>query len=205
MVFSRYFLAFFVVLLLAFSAKADTYKYAIMAKGDTAGYLVIQQTLQNDTVSYSFESEASITFIKRFDVTNTKQCNYYEDMLVYAESKTVVNGETRDHSSCSWNEKGYTIKSDNDEYLQPEPVYFGAMRLFFQEPSNVSKIYSESKAKYYNIGKVGTNAYRINTGFGKHDTYYYQNGKVIFAEMVTPLIDFQLILVDVMPSKIAAN
>lgn len=172
---------------------AEEFEYAIITKNDTAGYLHVSSWTQNDTVFYRYFSDAQTTILKTFHVVSERVCKYLDGQLIFSHCENVVNGDVRDAATTTWKGSYYEIIENDKKELENEAIDFSSVLLFFTEPKYIEKTYSELKAQFLEFSKPAENTYKLSTGWGKHSTYFYENGLLTKAEIVTPFISFELI------------
>ena len=173
--------------------KAEKTVYTIITKNDTAGYLHVSKWIENDTVFYSYHSDATTTLLKTFHVISDRVCKYIDGQLVYCHSKNIVNGDIRDNATTAWKGTYYEVVNGGEKKIEDDIIDFSSLLLFFSEPQNIEETYSELKAKFLGLKKEAENAYRIDTGWGRHSTYFYESGIMKRAEISIPLISFELV------------
>lgn len=172
---------------------AEKTVYTIITKNDTAGYLHVSTWEEMDTVFYSYYSDATTTLLKTFHVVSERICKYIDGQLIYSHSENIVNGDLRDKAITAWKGSHYEIINGDEQSVEADIIDFSSLLLFFSEPQNIEKTYSELKAKFLGLNKEAENAYRIDTGWGRHSTYFYESGMLKRAEISIPLITFELI------------
>ncbi|MEX0812260.1 MAG: DUF6134 family protein [Chitinophagales bacterium] len=168
-------------------------KYTIVTKNDTAGYLEVSKWQEMDTVFYSYYSNATTTLLKTFHVVSERICKYANGQLVFSHSENIVNGNVRDAATTIWKGSHYEIQNGNSSSIENEIIDFSSVLLFFLEPKNIQETFSELKTSFIAFSKPEEHAYKLNTGWGKHSTYFYEQGLLKKAEIVTPLISFELL------------
>lgn len=168
-------------------------KFTIVTKNDTAGYLEVSRWQKMDTVFYSYYSNATTTLLKTFHVVSERFCKYTNGQLVFSHSENVVNGSVKDKATTVWKGSHYEIQNGSSKSIEDKIIEFSSLMLFFLEPKQINTTYSELKTNFLEFSQPEENAYKLSSGWGRHSTYFYEQGLLQKAEIVTPLISFELL------------
>ena len=82
-------------------------------------------------------------------------------------------------------------KKSYDKYYHA--INFTTVLLFFGEPVKRSKVWGELNCRYQSLTCVGENAYSMDTGGGRANTFYYKNGNLVKAFFNTIMLDFDIL------------
>lgn len=137
--------------------------YDIYLFGNRIGQSVIEKTARNDSISrYTLNSasEATVFFTTR-KVSLVYDILYRNEHLFSSYSKNTRNEEV--HVTTIKRENNtYLMKRDDGSFCIKPEVDCSTVKLFFHEPCDNQKIFSERLGEYPVIKKTGDGLYRIN-------------------------------------------
>lgn len=185
------FLAFISSSLLGLS---QSLKYKITTKNIEIGFLTVDRIISENSVSIEAKSEVKIHVFKTIDISYTLKSIYIGNHLNHSSVISYVNGKI--HSSCETTKEGNTYKIHQDEKHSEitEIIDFSGAMMYYEEPINKDKVYSEFNSVIKDIKKVGEHTYELYEPNGSlTNTYYYENG--VLAKAVNPhhIANFELI------------
>lgn len=107
---------------------------------------------------------------------------YKNGKLFSAYAKNVKDGVT-EIVNIVWQDTKYIIERGEERLQMLHPLDFSAILLYFTEPLNRTKIFSERMGEYANFVKTGTGQYECKTANGVNNIYRYKDGKLVELEM----------------------
>lgn len=172
-------------------------QYVITSDDDTVGHLTVSSWQSGDTMIYEYFSDATVKFFGSHHVISRKTCKYVGSKLVSSISTHYENGSLRDSVTLFWRGTYYDVYENGDYDKQTDAVNFGAIKMFFAEPKGEPKVFAEVKLEFQDLTCTAKGCYMADAGWGRKNMYYYDiDGQLIRAEINSPLIDFQLHLVN---------
>ena len=81
-----------------------------------------------------------------------------------------------------WNQGKLLINNNGSMMELPELVRFSSLSLFFTEPQNLQKVFSERLGKFFEVIKKADGFYTAILD-GNTTTYQYKNGKLVRMEI----------------------
>lgn len=176
----------FTLLLLLIVAPTFAQKLAfdVILFGNKIGQTVVEQTTKSDSITVyelNSHSEARILF------TSHKVALHYELMfkrgqLISAYSKGNSNGKV-DVTTINWQGTRYFMKRDDGTFHVNVPVYCTTTMLFFSEPCDGARVFSERMGEFRTIKKTEPGVYKADMQDGLTYYYRYKAGKLIELEM----------------------
>jgi len=187
-------LLFIVLLFNCFLGIAQTLKYNIKARNNDIGILIVERVIKGNTTTIEAQSDVKIHVFKTIDISYTLKSIYNDNELIYSSVTSYVNGSI--HSSCKTTKEGsiYTIHQDGESSDYTKIIDYSAAMMYFKEPINKNKVYSEFNSVIKDIKKVGEHVYELyDPEKGLTNTFYYENG--ILVKTINPhhFADFELI------------
>lgn len=186
-------LLFAFVLLTNALTGTEVANYKITTKGDTVGELSVKRWTKGDTTYYEYNSEAKVRFFGMHHVISYKMCKYVNGKMVYANSFHHENGELKDSVVLHWKGSYYDVLENGSTDRIDKAVEFGMICFFFEEPpKDLKETFAEVKLDFREMSCTAKGCYQADGGWGKKSNYIYKNGKLILAEINSPIIDFEL-------------
>ena len=123
------------------------------------------------------------SFVKVWVVINIKvnfnQSNLYRDgILKQGAVIRTVNGSTKVNNNILWQPGGgyICLKKDGDTVRHKEEIKYSTAMLYFVEPVNLNRIYSEGSLAFIPIKKTEGHTYELTLVDGNKNYYTYENG-----------------------------
>jgi len=141
-------------------------------------------TLKTSSVNTSMGQMYYIeSFVKVWVVINIKvnynQSNIYKDgVLRQGAVIRTVNGSTKMNNNILWQPGGgyICLKKDGDTVRHKEEIKYSTAMLYFAEPINLSRVYSEGALAFIPIKKTEDHTYELTLIDGNKNYYTYKNG-----------------------------
>lgn len=176
----------FTILLLTFCRPSFSQKlvYDIFLFGNKIGQSVIEKTIRNDSITrYTLNSasEATVFFTTR-KVSLIYDILYKNDQLFSSYSKNTRNDEVH-ITTIKWENNTYIMKREDGSFCIKPLVDCSTVKLFFHEPCDNQKIFSERLGEYRVIKKTGEALYQAEMKEGITYYYHYKNDKLVELEM----------------------
>jgi len=116
-------------------------------------------------------------FLIKVTVKSIEEAIFQNGILVYSSLCRIVNGDEKINRRMQATGITYKLTSkDKITTLPSYPINYSVLSLYYQEPVNVSKIYSDNFQQYVNIKKVATDKYQVIFPNGNINYYTYKNG-----------------------------
>lgn len=148
---------------------------SIVKKQDEKGF-VTYNLRSNTSVSVMFQEKTSSM---SFDV------KYYGGKLFSALCKVVNNG-SQVITEITKEAEGYIIKKENELLKIAEAITFSSMELYFTEPINEKRVFSERLGEFVAFEKTAPGEY-VNRLKDVTNIYRYRNGTLYEVEIRKPL------------------
>lgn len=148
---------------------------SIVKKHDEKGF-VTYNLRSNTSVSVMFQEKTSSM---SFDV------KYYGGKLFSALCKVVNNG-SQVITEITKEAEGYIIKKENELLKIAESITFSSMELYFTEPINEKRVFSERLGEFVAFEKTAPGEY-VNRLKDVTNIYRYRNGTLYEVEIRKPL------------------
>ncbi|MES2773622.1 MAG: DUF6134 family protein [Bacteroidota bacterium] len=168
--------ALFLVLLLPAMAQQER-MYDVIRKGDNVGTL--KASVSNTPLGqfYYIESKVKVWVVINIKI-NYNQTNLFKDgLLQRAAMIRTVNGSTKVSNNIMHSPKGYVcMRMDGDTVMVKDEIRHTIAKLYFTEPLNITRVYSENFLSFLAIKSTGPHTYELTLADGKKNYYTYVNG-----------------------------
>lgn len=169
--------------------------YDILLAGKDVGELMISPAKKGESRE-SLRVQGAINTLF-YDVVYVGENVFERGVLKTSLSSQEVNGKLKEKTNTRQTENSYEIIFAEARTAPKEipeishPINHTVTSLYYREPLNMSRIYSERFGTMCSVKKVATGAYEVVMPDGKKALYSYQNGqcKEVRSEIVgIPLI-----------------
>ena len=177
-------------------AQQKNLNYSIISKGDTVGKMQIMQHISGTDISYSVSSTVTTKMLMTIKVNVHEEAQYHNKKLMSSSSQRIINDKPKANKQTKWYQNYYLVSDDNKQNtLQEKEITYDFSMLYFKEPSDIKKIYSNYYQTNIPIQQQDAHSYQINLPDGGSNTYYYINGVCSHVDMHSTLFNAQMVLV----------
>lgn len=158
---------------------AQTLKYQIFKGKKPIGILTTKKVENGKHTSFHIESDATFRVIFEFSTQFTFEAFYKDGNLFKSSARNILNDSERESTLIEWKEGKYLIIKDGEEPANLDisrPTYSMAS-LYYEEPGNRTKVFSERFGEYLAIKSIGNAQYELTMPDGRSNIYSYENGR----------------------------
>ncbi len=141
-------------------------------------------------VHYKIESSVVVKFFASIKLDYYFSNQFNNGMLKKAHTRNLMNENLRASSQIKWDGKQYDMMVDDEQTVLKEKIDYTMTTLYYDEPKNVDKVFSERYATFCTIKPVGKGKYELTLPNGKKNYYNYVNGKCTEVEVNHSLATF---------------
>ena len=173
------------VIVLIFFAKSltaqnNTLHYDITRNDKIIGFLKLQKKEDGDKTYLNLVSDVNVNFIINTSIKIKEHSVYQNHKLIYSESKRLVNDNEKVNNKTSLINGIYHLdKSGFTETLKVPLINYNLLLMYFNEPSNIARVYSDSFQQMLKIDKVSQQHFNIHLPDGGINEYFYKDGRCI--------------------------
>ena len=162
------------------SAQEKILRYNILHNGDIKGTMTIRHQVSENRIHLKIESEVKTRFLIRVTVQSIEEAIFENGILIYSSLCRIVNGEEKINQQMLWSGVAYKLNAKNKIIAVPAyPIRYSMLSLYYQEPVNVTKIYSDNFQQYVDVKKINQNTYQLSLPNGNVNYYHYMNGTCV--------------------------
>lgn len=154
---------------------AERIQYEVRYSNSNIGTLTADKYLEDGETKYVIKTDVKKRLIKMFHVVFHLDARFSQGSLTKAEVKSIVNDNVWDYSNLKWQKDCYQVsKEDEEPYkLCKEQAAYSTACLYFKEPKEYSRIFSESYTQYVPIKGNRTDGYTLKLPSGNDNYYHY--------------------------------
>ena len=173
----------------------NTSKYFdIVLKDKIVGTLKVSQNTKDSTIYYHSSTVIKTRLIKDIEVDYKYDVTFNDMVLKKANVQITVNDKPHSKTTTLWKNGYYQItKNSNEENTLTEPIDYTTILLYFQEPVDIDRCYSEQDGSVNHIVALGNHTYKKINSQGKENTYYFNNGILKKAVIDGGIVSFDMI------------
>ena len=185
---------FFITFQLAVAKLADTPLYFnIVLKDKIVGSLMATQNSRGLKTYYHSSTIINTRIIKDISVNHKYEVTFVNKILERADADITVNNKPHTKTVTQWkNNKYQIIKNDKNLSVLKDSIEYATIMLYFKEPINVDRCYSEQDGSFNTIISLGNHTYKKINSKGKENVYYYKDGTLKKAIIDGGLINFEI-------------
>ena len=174
----------FLLLFASVYVSAQKHIYDIELFGKKIGSTIVERIDKGDgVVHYSLTSSSEV------DILFTHKTSYMNFDIVYKDGKLFssycknVKDGVAEVVTIAWNGTKYIIKKGEEVMQLTQPIEFSAIQLYFLEPFDKPRIFSERIGQFCTFLKKAEGVYECKTENGVINIYRYKKGLLHELEM----------------------
>lgn len=190
---SLYLLALLICASTSLNAQVEKHEFNIIHNKKSIGTLVATKKTDDLKITYSDETKIVAHFLAKVNVDYTYDVVY--DDGIFQNSIVLIQVNGHEHTKASTKKSGgfyQFIMDDDDEKDIKSSINYSSIRLLFDEPEGIKKIFSEEDGSFHTMEKTGEHSYQKTSPSGHKNMYYYNQGKLQKAEIHAGMISFTM-------------
>ena len=162
-------------------------KYNVYLMGDKIGETTIERKDSAGLKVYSLHSntDAKVLFVEKKSAMCTNVLYDKDGRLFCSFFKNIKNDDTF-LTKVFWDNNKLMVDKDGEKSVLPVAVNFSSLLLYFSEPPNMQKVFSERLGKFFEMVRQSDGTYLASLD-GHSAVYTYKAGKLIALEMKSTL------------------
>ncbi|SHK20935.1 hypothetical protein SAMN04488007_2375 [Maribacter aquivivus] len=172
----------------------NTFYFDIIHKDNVIGSLKASKTIKESKVHYQSVTTINTRVIKEIDVNYLYNVTYENNKLKRANVLIDVNDKPYADILTNWEIDYYQVsKNDKNELVVEEDIKYATILLYFDEPINIKRCYSEQDGSFNTIIPLGNHSYKKINAKNNENIYHYKNGFLEKAEINGGVIKFDIV------------
>lgn len=182
-----YFLLF-MAMALSSSLLAETLHYDVVKDNKKVGYFQIGRSMStNNDVVIRSESTVRVSMLFTIEVIDKMYAVFRNNVLHTATIYRTLNGNVRVNNLTQWQNGKYALstKDEKNSGAFTQSIRFTTVSLYFDEPLNLTEVYSEKFQRMVSVKSIGIHKYQLTLPDGNTAKYTYLNGQCSEVEAKT--------------------
>ncbi|WP_299107723.1 DUF6134 family protein [uncultured Winogradskyella sp.] len=168
--------------------------FDVVHNGKVIGSLNATKTLKDSITYYQSSTTIETRIIKEIRVHYKYDVAFENNMLESSKVDITVNEKPHAKTQTLRNDSDYQIiKNDEDNEILTDSINYTTVQLYFKEPKNIKKCFSEQDGSFNTIMALGNHSYKKINSKGRENIYYYNKGILKKATIDSGLIKFEII------------
>ena len=168
--------------------------FNVVHKGKVIGSLNATKTLKDSITYYHSSTTIETRIIKEIRLNYKYDVAFKKNMLESSKVDITLNEKPHAKTRTLWKDSDYhVIKNDEDKETLTDSINYSTVQLYFKEPKNIDKCYSEQNGSFNTIIALGNHAYKKINSKGRENIYYYKKGLLRKAKIDGGLITFEIV------------
>lgn len=160
----------------------QSHEYEIRYGNHVIGNVSAHCKANGNAKNISIQSKVDMRPLTRFSLDIS--CEF--DNTIMTRSKVVRTGKEGDNKSITTQREGknYTIIQNGEKsMLNNTEIVHSISELYFIEPRQITRIFSESLGTFLSLKSLGEGSYELNLPEGKKNVYKYEKGVLVQVEV----------------------
>lgn len=159
------------------SASAQTLIYDVIKGGKNIGTMTVDRHNKNGQWTYSVDSKVNVSVMITVRLSFLLESVFSGNQMISSSSKYIRDDKLKEASYVSWADNKYHINQDNERsVLENERINHCLSSIYFNEPTNVRRVFSERFAAFLDIKPTERHHYELTLPNGRKNIYTYENG-----------------------------
>jgi hypothetical protein len=169
-----------IVSTVALTSNAQTYVYDAFIKGHNVGEMTVDREVNDESEKISVISHIKAHMLVTIRVDFESHATYMNGALVEAEAISKTNGHLHSEATTILKNGKYQANVDGESKQVSGSKLIGGDMFYFEEPTDVKKVYSLASGEMLNVSKKSANQYYFEHD-GKKEVHKFSDG--ILSEM----------------------
>jgi len=176
------------------SSEEKLYFDIVLRNEKVIGSLKATKSVDNEATHYYSFTKIKTRIIKEIQVNYKYDVIFQNAVLKEADVAITVNEEPHANTNTTRENDYYLVATNDDDKKNiNESISYTTIQLYFKEPINISRCYSEQDGSFNTIIPLGNHSYKKVNSKGRENIYNYKNGILKSATIDGGLIKFKII------------
>ena len=163
---------------------AQVHNYEIRFANHVVGNVNAHSKQTGTVKSISIQSDVDMKMLAKFHLDIT--CEFENNLMTHSRviKTTARNNGESNAITIKREGKNYTILQDGEKsVLNNTEILHSVSELYFMEPHQITKIFSETLGAFMPLKGLGNGLYELDLPEGKKNVYKYEKGVLIQVEV----------------------
>ena len=165
------------IFLLSFFAASQTNNYEVLLGDKIVGSVVATKSKIGTNISYKTVFKIQLKVIKNYDVKSITDAVYKNNVMLKSSMKTYDKEVLDEEKTIVKDDMTYLCTDcKNVPTVSQELIYSSVSKMYFEEPIQNKKVYSERFLGFGIVTDLGNHTYNYKLPNGDVNVYTYKNG-----------------------------
>jgi len=186
-------IAILIIYLSVTNVSGQVLRYHVVKGDKPIGEMIVKREISGTTEEISFESDVTFRLLFAFNLKFSQYEKFTNGKISWGKAISLLNGRTQKDSKIITNEKGQMLTLDGVMVKVQEPINFSVSQIYYTEPKDGQKVFSQQFGQFMAFKKVKENRYLLPSPDG--DNYYtYKNGICVRVDVERDFANFYFVL-----------
>ncbi len=168
--------------------------FQIIKNDKVIGTIDMNMKISGDSIIYISKSNINAKMILTFEIIGKEKAIFKNGVLIFSSVYRKLNNKVKADHSIARQGNYYSLNHNNKtELLDIKSIEQNLITLYFKEPKGIDSIYCDNQNEMIQIKCLGHGKYKVDISKGKYNIFFYQDGKCVKVEAVSPLFTVTLI------------
>ena len=186
-----------ILFLFSFSlfAQNQLLSYNVVYKGNIIGDMQVSQNKSDGKVNLKMVSNVQMHLLFGIKMSSQEESSFENGKLIYSSVYRQVNGKEKANKQTRAVGNNYQTSSEGIvDRLSNGAIEYNIHSLYFHEPVNLQKVYSDNYQQLLPIKKINEHSYKIQLPDGNCNYYFYKNGICNRVNVNTSIVSVEMLL-----------
>jgi hypothetical protein len=186
-----------ILFLFSFSifAQNQLLSYNVVYKGNIIGDMQVSQNKSDGKVNLKMVSNVQMHLLFGIKMSSQEESSFENGKLIYSSVYRQVNGKEKANKQTRAVGNNYQTSSEGIvDRLSDGAIEYNIHSLYFHEPVNLQKVYSDNYQQLLPIKKINEHSYKIHLPDGNCNYYFYKNGICNRVNVNTSMVSVEMLL-----------
>ena len=172
-------------------------KYDVVYKGNSIGNMQVSQNKMDGKVNLKMISNVQMHLLFGIKMTSQEESSFQNGKLIYSSVYRQVNGKEKANKQTRAIGNNYQTWSEGIvNRLSNGSIEYNIHSLYFHEPIDLQKVYSDNYQQILPIKKMQEHSYKIELPDGNCNYYFYKDGICNRVNVHTSMVTVDMLLKD---------
>ena len=159
------------------AAQKQSRHYKVIRNGGEIGWVNLEKQIDSNATIINLGSEIKARFLFTFSSVAKEISEFRNGKLHHSYFYRKTNGNVKADRHTRLVGDSYEVEDRSEKMkLTISPVTFNTLCMYFQEPVDLRKVYSDNHQCFLDIEKVADGGYKIVSPDDTSNTFYYTGG-----------------------------
>ncbi len=155
----------------------QTLIYDVVKGEKSIGTMTVRKQMVNGQGKYYVDSQVKVSLMITVQLSFLLESVFSGNQMISSTSQHFRDDELKESVYVNWSGNRYDINLDNKpSVLENEKINHCLSSIYYNEPYNIRRVFSERYATFLDITPVGRHQYELTLPNGRKNHYTFENG-----------------------------